>query len=210
MRRVILVRHGESELNARQRQQTVFCGQLDTPLTDRGRRQAVELGNRLAEETRNTIDFAVSSTLSRAQETLELILSRLRTQPTRLPAMSAFNERSLGIFEGRTEADVFSEYPEYRDDPSFNRFRADYQQKAPGGESLAEVTVRASRGLTDCLQQTSGTLLIVAHCQTIRSLLAEKLRIEKQSALKIPIPHAVPILLIQFPDHEWRQESWRQ
>ena len=136
MRRVILVRHGESELNARQRRESVFCGQLETPLTDCGRRQAVEVGTRLARETRYTMECAVISTLRWAQETLELILSRLHTQPARLPAMLDFNERSLGIFEGRTESDVLSEYPEYRDDPSLNRFRADFHQKAPGGESL--------------------------------------------------------------------------
>jgi 2,3-bisphosphoglycerate-dependent phosphoglycerate mutase len=210
MRRVILVRHGESELNTRQRQESVFCGQLETPLTDFGRRQAVELGDRLAEETRYTIECAVSSSLSRAHETLELILSRLPTQPTKLPAMSAFNERSLGIFEGRREAEVFAEYPEYRDDPSLNRFRADFHQKAPGGESLAEVTVRASQGFRECLNQSSGTLMIVAHCQTIRCLLAEKLNIEMHQALQIKIPHAGPIILVQSTDQEWRQEPWHQ
>lgn len=210
MRRVILVRHGESELNARQRQESAFCGQLETPLTDHGRRQALEIGKQLAAPGRYNIEYAVSSALGRAKETLELILSRLRTPPAILPAMAAFNERSLGVFEGRTESDVFSEYPHYRDDPSLNRFRADYKQKAPGGESLAEVTVRASRGFTECLQQSSGTLLIVSHCQTIRCLLAEKLRIEMQEALKIPIPHAMAILLIQSPDHEWRRELWGQ
>jgi len=121
--------------------------------------------------------------------------------------MSAFNERSLGIFEGRTEADVFSEYPAYRDDPSFNRFRADLHQKAPGGESLAEVTARASQGLMECLNQSSGTLLIVAHCQTIRCLLAEKLNVAMPEALQMKVPHAVPIVLIQAPENAWRHEA---
>jgi len=152
----------------------------------------------------------VSSTLSRAQETLDLILTRLHAPPARLPAMSAFNERSLGIFEGRAEEDVFSKSPQYRDDPAFNRFRADLHQKAPGGESLTDVTERASRGLQECLNQSSGTLLIVSHCQTIRCLLAERLRIEMQETLKIPIPYAVPIVLVQSFEHAWWQESWQQ
>lgn len=207
MRRVILVRHGESEFNVRQRQERVFCGQLETPLSDFGRRQAQEIGDRLDSETRYTVDYAVSSTLGRAQDTLELILSRLQRQPAKLPAMSAFNERSLGIFEGRTEADVFSEYPAYRDDPSLNRFRADFHQKAPGGESLSEVTARASLGLIECLNQSIGTLLIVAHCQTIRCLVAEKLKVAMHEALQIKVPHAVPIVLIQAPENAWRHEA---
>ena len=40
MRRVILLRHGQSELNAIQQHQAVFCGQWETRLTYPGRQQA--------------------------------------------------------------------------------------------------------------------------------------------------------------------------
>lgn len=205
MRRVILVRHGESELNARQQRENMFCGQLETPLTEFGRRQAREAGRRLADDRQYAIACAVSSTLNRACETLDLILSQFSTLPLRLPADAAFNERSLGVFEGRTEADVFAEYPEYRDHPELNRFRADYHQKAPKGESLAEVTLRASQGLRNCLNRTQGTLMIVAHCQTIRCLLAEKLGIVPDEITRIPVPHATPIVLTQVTEQEWRR-----
>ena len=62
----------------------------------------------------------------------------------------------------------------------------------------------------ECLNQSSRTLLIVAHGQTIRCLLADKLNIDMHEALQIKVPHAVPIVLMQSKELEWRPEPWRQ
>ncbi|MCY2986417.1 MAG: phosphoglycerate mutase family protein, partial [Planctomycetota bacterium] len=40
MSHLVFVRHGESVLNVVNRQTRVFCGQIDTPLTEHGREQA--------------------------------------------------------------------------------------------------------------------------------------------------------------------------
>ena len=74
MRRVILLRHGQSEINAVQQRQPVFCGQLDTPLTNLGRQQAREVGRLLADPRRFHFSHAVSSAL---QELLPNITSDL-------------------------------------------------------------------------------------------------------------------------------------
>src|SRR3954463_7910224 len=48
MKHLVLVRHGESQLNVVNQQTRVYCGQIDTQLTDFGRRQAIEAGRHLA------------------------------------------------------------------------------------------------------------------------------------------------------------------
>ncbi len=75
---LILLRHGESEINVRNRSGRLFCGQTDTPLTDLGRRQAVEAGRLLAARGDLTIRYAISSALQRARETMALVLVNCR------------------------------------------------------------------------------------------------------------------------------------
>ena len=60
------VRHGESEGNAAR----IFTGQTDSPLTERGRRQAEAVATELA---RVKVDRIVSSDLSRTRDTAEAI-----------------------------------------------------------------------------------------------------------------------------------------
>ncbi|MEY3172165.1 MAG: 2,3-bisphosphoglycerate-dependent phosphoglycerate mutase [Planctomycetota bacterium] len=203
MRRVILLRHGQSEINAVQEQQAVFCGQFDTQLTEHGREQAREAGRLLADPQRFSFSHAVSSVLGRAVETLDLTLQAFPRPPLRLPASPAFNERSLGIFEGRTEADVFRDYPEYRDDPKLKEFRADIQQRAPGGENLTEVSNRAAAALRELLPAVTADLLIVSHCQTIRCLISAVTGRELTQTVNMRIPHARPIILSQIAAAAW-------
>jgi len=103
---------------------------------------ALEVGKQLAVSRELHIRYAVSSVLIRAAETLEIIAAELPAPLTILPAMAGFNVRSLGEFEGRTEADVYHEFSQYRDNPEFNRFRNDFHQRAPGGENLTGVSER--------------------------------------------------------------------
>ena len=69
---VTLLRHGESVGNAESRWQ----GQADYPLTERGRSQAHALAQRWKRE-RMKFDYIISSPLSRARETAEIIASKL-------------------------------------------------------------------------------------------------------------------------------------
>ena len=81
MKKVVLVRHGQSELNAVWKEKAIFCGQIDTPLTNEGREQACGVGRLLADSTQFSFSHAVSSTLNRAVDTLDLILQEFQTQP---------------------------------------------------------------------------------------------------------------------------------
>src|SRR5687768_11904528 len=122
MRHLVLVRHGESELNVVNLEKRVFCGQFETPLTDRGREQAREAGDRIAGLKYLKPRTAISSPLERAKETLQLILGRLPSDVQLLPPSTGLMERSHGLFEGRSEEEAFLEHPAYRDDPNFSGF----------------------------------------------------------------------------------------
>lgn len=197
MKRVILVRHGESEINATWSEKPIFCGQIDTPLTEKGRQQARDVGQHLSDTSQFMISHSVSSVLSRAVDTLELIRQQFTAPPHLLEAMSAFNERSLGLFEGRAREDVYREFPEFEHDPNCRHFRDHYHQKAPGGENLTEVTSRAWPAMESLLEFARPDLLIVAHCQVIRCLIARAVRLDESDVSSLKIPHAVPLLLTQ-------------
>jgi broad specificity phosphatase PhoE len=195
MSHLILLRHGESQLNVLNRQKRVYCGQTETPLTDFGREQAREAGRQLAARRELKIVRAVSSCHERSRETLRLAIEQLGYPVELLAPVEGLNERSLGRFEGLAEEDVFRDHPQYRDDPAFNLFMNHFAQKAPEGENLAEVSIRAWRAVELLLGEATGDLLIVSHYNTIRCILGQALLLEKEAVLGLRIPNATPIVL---------------
>jgi probable phosphoglycerate mutase len=195
MRHLVFVRHGESELNATSRHTRTYCGQIETPLTERGRQQAHEAGQKLAELKYLNPQAAVSSPLQRAQETLTLILARLSAAVSVLPPSRDLMERSHGHFEGLTEEAVFRDYPHYRDDPNYRHFMNHFEQCAPGGETLASVMKRAWSEVQRLAETTAGDMILVSHFNPIRCVLGQALQLAPEQTLRLHIPNAVPIVL---------------
>jgi probable phosphoglycerate mutase len=195
IRHVVLVRHGESELNAINRTRRVYCGQIETPLTERGREQARMAAARLAELDYLRLRWAISSPLARAIETLEIMLSRLERGMALLPPTPGLLERSHGLFEGRSEEDALAEHPHYRDDPSFCQFMNHFEQCAPGGENLATVTARAWPVIQKLLVSQEGDVLVVSHYNTIRCIIGRALDLPAEAVLQMSIPNARPLVL---------------
>lgn len=192
---LILVRHGESELNAANKgTDNRFCGQLDCPLTELGRAQASNVGKSISRSS-ISVDWAVSSSLSRATETLTLLARELSCSPRILPPQAGFNERSLGIFEGRSESEVFLEHPKYLSHPEFKSFRKHFEQRAPGGENLSEVTERVWSTWESLRQRVSGNGLIVAHGVSLQAFLGRALELSNAETLSIRVSNATPIIL---------------
>jgi 2,3-bisphosphoglycerate-dependent phosphoglycerate mutase len=156
---LILIRHGETAWNRERRIQ----GQLDTPLNDEGRRQALAAAERLAgERGRYLLDSAagariVSSDLMRCRHTAEAIAAA-----TGLPLSvdARLRERGYGMFEGRT-------YPEVQRDmaEAFQRWLSrDPDFDVEGGESLRSFHLRVDAVLRELAQAAEGrTLVVVTH-----------------------------------------------
>jgi len=121
--RIVAIRHGQTAWNAEMRMQ----GQLDTALDARGRWQAQQLAQALAHET---VDAIVASDLSRAMATATPLAEARGLRVQREPGL---RERSFGVFEGFTYADIERHWPD-----DIARWRArDPTFAPPRGERLA-------------------------------------------------------------------------
>ncbi|MEP7162340.1 MAG: histidine phosphatase family protein [Candidatus Moraniibacteriota bacterium] len=97
-----LVRHGEAENNVRNILDAV-TGKPEYPLTARGRGQAAQTGEYLADQN---IDFIVASPILRAKETAEIIQ---KTLDVPLSFDVRLTEAKVGDFEGKT-LDLFLDF----------------------------------------------------------------------------------------------------
>jgi len=149
---IVLIRHGETDLNA-----TRVLQWPDTPLGERGRTQARALGVRFAAARPAAI---VSSDMARARQTAEAI-----SVATGLPVAESplLRERNFGVLRGRRFDDLGY-------DPIHD------ERAPPEGESMAEFRARVAQALEwvrAVRRQSAGDLLVVTHGLVIRVLLAE-------------------------------------
>lgn len=93
MKTVYLIRHGQTLLNHFNKMQ----GWVDSPLTELGRQQAIAAGKSLADVQ---FDYAASSDLGRAVETLNLVLAQQISEVPAPDRMEDLREAYFGSFEG--------------------------------------------------------------------------------------------------------------
>ena len=165
MSRLLLVRHGETELNSSER----FWGRTDVALSAAGLRQVEQLRDRLAAEK---IDVTYSSNMRRASLTAETIASRHKLEVTICPEL---REIDFGQLEGLTFDEICQLHPEIAE--LWTNW--DLHTKFPGGESVDELDTRVSKFL-DRLKKHAPeeTILVVAHSAPLRLLICHLLGIE--------------------------------
>lgn len=193
----ILIRHGESQLNRVNRQSyEIVTGKTDTPLTPHGEEQAIEAGHRIAHIP---LDFAVSSALIRAHRTAELVLAQ-HPRPPSLFTSDNFVERSLGAFEGQRMDDLRQQFPAYFSDPALCRWRADFEQSAPGGENLSQVEKRVLDGYELlCARLPEENFVIFSHIMALRCLLGKLFDLPRDHVPGMNIPNALPLIIAREP-----------
>ncbi|AKK06719.1 fructose-2,6-bisphosphatase [Corynebacterium mustelae] len=167
-RRLILLRHGQTEYNATKRMQ----GHLNTELSELGVAQAEAAADFLSTLNISTI---VSSDLNRAYDTATVVGDRLGVAVKKDPRL---RETHLGDWQARSRNEVDAMYPGmravWRHDPTW----------APpgGGESRVDVARRArpvvDELMRDNQQWDDGTVLLVAHGGTISALTSNLLNLE--------------------------------
>ncbi len=154
---LIVVRHGETTWNALGKQQ----GQLDSPLSPLGIRQAEAIAARLADEE---FDFLYSSDLLRAHSTSERIAAATGHDIIPEPGL---RERHLGIFQTLTMQEVRKRYPE-----DYARFESgDPDYVIPQGESARQRHDRAVAAVAAiAARHPAGRVVIVTHGGILQSL----------------------------------------
>lgn len=168
-RRLILVRHGQTEYNATGRMQ----GQLDTELSEVGIAQATSA----AEEVANwNVAALYSSDLQRAHRTAELLGIHWGLEVQTDPRL---RETDLGAWTGASHGEVDSAYPGQR-----KYWRHDPQWAPPRGETRVEVATRAHELVNELMRSDvfdRGAVVMVAHGGTIGALTAQ--------LLDLPVSH---------------------
>jgi broad specificity phosphatase PhoE len=158
VRRLVLWRHGRTEWNAAGR----FQGQLDPPLDDEGRNQAVRAAPHLVAAGLSPDDtVVVSSDLSRAAETAATLTALLGVP---LILDERLREHGMGSWEGLTRDEVAARFPE-----QFADWISGRPVRGRGGEDPAEVAERAVAALVDLPE--AHTAVVVTHGGTAGRLL---------------------------------------
>jgi probable phosphoglycerate mutase len=156
--RLILLRHGQTELSVDRR----YSGRGNPALTDLGREQARRAAGRLAGVP--DVAAVLSSPLDRAAATAQAVAAKLG-----LPVSVADGliETDFGSWEGLTFAEAAA-----RDPRAHARWLADPAVPAPGGESFDDVAVRVGafteRVIAD---HPAQTVLVVSHVTPIKTIL---------------------------------------
>jgi broad specificity phosphatase PhoE len=148
MKKIYLVRHGETQWN----KEEIFRGQADIPLNEAGIRQA-----RIAGQALGKIKFAkvFTSPLQRALQTAQIIAPHQK-----IIQVEGFKDMHFGIWQGMALKKVREVYPEMH-----RQWKSvPHQVNFPQGENLLQVRRRAVVALRRILlQEPEGTYLIVAH-----------------------------------------------
>ena len=181
---LILVRHGQSVWNLENR----FTGWTDVPLTDQGKAEARRAGEALKGYR---FDGAFTSALSRAQETLRIILEVIGQPDLPSEYDSALNERHYGDLQGLNKAETAERIGR----EIVHLWRRSYEVAPPGGESLKDTQARVLpyfRARVEPLVVGGQTILVVAHANSLRALVMALDKVSPHDVPDLEIPTGVP------------------
>ena len=190
--KLILVRHGETDLNRDGR----ILGLTDAPLNATGRGQASAVAAPLAAE----LPFKMyASPLARALETAQIVADALGVTPTPLTGLQ---EADAGELDGLRAADARRLYPDFA-----SRWEHDAATaQMPGGESLLQVQERAWKAVTQlACELGEATAVAVTHNFVIRAVLCmaldtplrnfRRFRLDVGSVTRLDLNRTQPTLL---------------
>ena len=186
MGRLVLIRHGESQWNLENR----FTGWVDVPLSPKGEREAKEAGRKLAGMR---FDRAFSSVLTRAIETLRIVLEITGQAGIPIERDQALNERKYGELQGLNKAETAKKYGEEQ----VKIWRRSYDVRPPGGESLKDTAARVLPYYEQKIRPrvlAGETILVAAHGNSLRALVMELDGLSQAEVLELNIPTGIPLL----------------
>ena len=219
MTNLILIRHGQSEWNAKNQ----FTGWVDANLSDKGRSEA-SLAGKLIKDTKIDISNSYTSYLKRAKDTLNIILNIINNQNTTITEAWELNERHYGAITGlnKTETktklgeEVFNQYrrswdvapPSIEENSAYLSKFSDLNSKIPSEkipitESLKNTYERVIPFYRDSIfpQITSGQkVIIAAHGNSIRALCKNLFNLDNIQISNLEIPTGNP-MLIEFKEN---------
>jgi 2,3-bisphosphoglycerate-dependent phosphoglycerate mutase len=187
-RLLVLVRHGQSEWNLK----NLFTGWKDPGLTELGVEEARIAGRRLKARGLS-FDLAFTSALSRAQETLRLMLDEIGQPGLRTVRDQALNERDYGDLSGLNKDDARKRWGEEQ----VHLWRRSYDVSPPAGESLKDTVGRA---LPYYVQEIlpavlrGERVLVAAHGNSLRALVMVLDRLTPKTIPALELATGLPLV----------------
>jgi broad specificity phosphatase PhoE len=154
-----LIRHGQTDWNVEGR----FQGSVDIPLNDFGRGQAERNGLAFKAELPDTKGWSfVSSPLSRARETMEIVRATSGLDRMAYALEPLLREVSYGDWERQTIEEIARTNPVGIEERAGNKWGF----VPPNGESYAQLAER----VRSVLSALKGPTVITAHGGVLRSI----------------------------------------
>ena len=212
-RKLVLLRHGQSQWNLENR----FTGWVDVDLTEQGRAEAAAGGKVMREEGLQ-FDVAYTSTLKRAIRTLNIALGELGQDWLPVHKSWRLNERHYGALQGLDKAETAAKHGEEQvkiwrrsydipppamelDDPGHPandpRYAGLDRNVLPATESLATTLDRVLPYWHDAIApslKSGRTVLVAAHGNSLRALYKYLNNVSKEDILELNIPTGIPLL----------------
>lgn len=218
MKKLILVRHGESQWN----KLNLFTGWTDVDLSENGILEAFEAGKLLKKEGYKP-QVCFTSYLKRAVKTLNNILDAMDRDW--LPVIKSWrlNEKSYGQLQGMNKAETAAKYGDEQvlvwrrsfdvqppalemNDPKSPRMDERYQEltdeQIPLTESLKDTIERLMPYYRDVILKAFeqyDEVMVVAHGNSLRGIVKELRNMNNEEIIKFNIPTAVPYVF-EFDD----------
>jgi len=213
MRRLVLLRHGESEWNAEGR----FTGWVDVGLSEKGRHEA-EYGGRLLVREGILPDVVHTSLLKRAIQTTNIALEAADLQWLPVRRSWRLNERHYGALQGKNKAQTRKEFgeeqfmlwrrsydvppPPIADDDPLSQFTdpryADLPRElVPKSECLKDVVERLLPYWYDAIVgdlAAGRTVLVSAHGNSLRAMVKHLDDISDQDIAALNLPTGIPLV----------------
>ena len=211
---LILLRHGESEWNAK----NLFTGWVDVDLTATGKQEAARGGELLASSDLLP-DVVHTSLLTRAIRTSQLALEATDRQWIPVRRTWRLNERHYGALQGKDKKETLAEYGEEQfmlwrrsydvspppiepDDPFAQtndpRYAALPPEARPATECLSDVVRRLIPYWEDVLVaddlRAGRTVLIAAHGNSLRAMVKHLDNISDADIAGVNIPTGIPLV----------------
>ncbi|WP_407565723.1 phosphoglyceromutase [Streptomyces sp. 184] len=210
--KLILLRHGESDWNAK----NLFTGWVDVNLTDKGEKEAVR-GGELLREAGWLPDVVHTSLLKRAIRTANLSLAACDRHWIPVARSWRLNERHYGALQGKDKAQTLAEFgeeqfmtwrrsydtppPPIADDSEFSqahdaRYAHIPSELRPRTECLKDVLERSLPYWYDGIVpdlQAGKTVLVGAHGNSLRALVKHLDGISDEEIPGLNIPTGIPL-----------------
>ena len=211
-KKLILLRHGESEWNAL----NLFTGWVDVRLSEKGIGEA-KRGGQLLKERGLLPDIVHTSLLRRAIHTSQLALDEADRQWIPVNRTWRLNERHYGALQGKDKKETLAQYgeeqfqlwrrsfdvppPPIEDNDKYSQFGdaryADLGASLPKTECLKDVVNRLVPYLDGELASdlsAGKTVLVTAHGNSIRAMVKHFDHISDADIAGVNIPTGIPLL----------------